>query len=148
MRILFCWRCWWWWCHRWWSRRIGFLFHNVCDDLRLPALDTIHHLGLHDGTDIIHKGRYKNPIYKQLLRLTRKLAPDETKAQQTFWRFWHLPVEETCKPGWWWEEKKDKEIIMIIISDMEMILIMVRSLCSPHWENTWRVSRAMLMWWW
>ena len=31
---------------------------------------------------------------------------------------------------------------------MEIILIMMRSLCSPHWENTWQMSRAMLMWWW
>ena len=63
----------------------------ICVLGSLPALETIHHLGFHDGTDIVLKGRYKNPFFNRLLRLTRKLAPDETSAQQTFWRFLASP---------------------------------------------------------
>ena len=55
-----------------------FVMIMICVLGSLPALETIHHLGLHDGTDIILKGRYKNPFFKRLSRLTRKLAPDET----------------------------------------------------------------------
>ena len=36
----------------------------ICVLGSLPALDTIHHRGLHDGIDIILKGRYKNPFFK------------------------------------------------------------------------------------
>ena len=40
-----------------------FVMIMICVLSSLPALETIHHLGLHDGTDIILKGRYKNPFF-------------------------------------------------------------------------------------